>query len=137
MQRKQRRFRSDRWLDGKIVERIAPSLMTFVRPAARYLTVANALLGKRWIAEIRGAPSVQAITEFFDLWDLLGDVSLGERGDKITWKLTIAGMYTAKSAYNAFFTGRTRAPAATELWTAGEPLVHKLHLRGSRCKIVC
>lgn len=82
MQRKQRRFRSDRWLDGKIVERIAPSLMTFVRPAARYLTVANALLGKRWIAEIRGAPSVQAITEFFDLWDLLGDVSLGEGGDK-------------------------------------------------------
>jgi hypothetical protein len=53
---------------------------------------------------------------------------LEEREDKITWKLTIAGVYTAKSAYQAFFTGRTREMAATELWSAGAPLLHKLHI---------
>jgi hypothetical protein len=53
---------------------------------------------------------------------------LEEREDKITWKLTIAGVYTAKSAYQAFFTGRTREMAATELWSAIAPLLHKLHI---------
>ena len=31
-------------------------------------------------------------------------------------------------AYNAFFLGRTREPCAKELWSAGAPLQHKLHM---------
>jgi hypothetical protein len=36
--------------------------------------------------------------------------------------------YSAKLAYMSFFVGRMRALAAAELWKAGAPLMHKLHM---------
>jgi hypothetical protein len=47
---------------------------------------------------------------------------------EITWKLNSAGVYTAKSANNAFFCRCMPSPMAAELWKEGAPLVHKLHL---------
>lgn len=93
--------------------------------AARQMTVAYVLQNNRWISTIRGARSIPAIT---DLWDLLREIRIEEGEDLITWELTTDGIYSAKSAYEAFFTGRTRAPAAQKLWKAGAPLLHKLHL---------
>jgi hypothetical protein len=50
---KRLKFWRDRWLDRKGVEQLAPSLMAFVRAAAKSLTVAEALHVNRWIIEIR------------------------------------------------------------------------------------
>jgi hypothetical protein len=120
-------FWTDRWLQGCSIEDMAPNLMKFVRPRARTMTVAAAMHGNEWIAQIRGAPSIPAIAEFVDVWTALGTVNLGTEEVRITWKLTDSRVYTAKSAYSAFFLGRIQDTAASHLWSAGAPLIHKLH----------
>lgn len=121
-------FWTDRWLDGRSIQQLAPNLWQFVHDGAKSPKVADAMQDSRWVAVIRGAPSIPAIAEFFDVWDLVSGVRLQEMEDRITWKLSSAGVYTSKSAYQAFFSGRTRELTATEFWSAGAPLMHKLHM---------
>jgi hypothetical protein len=92
------------------------------------MTVAEAMHGSSWVTQIRGAPSIPAIAEFCQKWDELRSVRLTETEDTATWKLTTSGVYSANSAYMAFFAERARALAAAELWKAGAPLMHKLHM---------
>lgn len=67
--------------------------------------------------------------EFFSLWDLVQEFAIDELvKDNVTWRQTPSGSYTAKSAYELFFVGRTALAGARELWTAGAPLKHKLHM---------
>jgi hypothetical protein len=80
------------------------------------------------VTEIRGAPSIPAIVEFMDTWERMRGIFLGDGDDSFTWKVAASGVYSASSAYNAFFLGRTRSLAAKELWSAGAPLLHKLHM---------
>ncbi|CAM0905803.1 unnamed protein product [Alopecurus aequalis] len=123
------RFWRDRWLDGCSVEQIAPALLKMVKPADRSMRVAEALRDHRWIASIRGTPSVPAIVEFLGLWEALRLRMITEtREDRVSWRLAPTGRYSSRSAYGAFFFGREFAPAASELWSAGAPLLHKLHM---------
>jgi hypothetical protein len=108
-------FWIDRLLQGCSIEDMAPNLMKFVRPRARTITVVAALQDNEWIAQIRGAPSIPAIAEFVDIWSALRDVSLGVEEDQIKWKLTDSGVYSAKSAYCAFFLGRVKDTAAPHI----------------------
>jgi hypothetical protein len=48
------KFWSDRRIDGRSLQQLAPNLMEFVKPAAKSLTVAAAMQDNRWVAEIRG-----------------------------------------------------------------------------------
>jgi hypothetical protein len=49
------------------VDQIAPNLVAFVRLAGNRMIVEHAFMNNSWVAEIRGAPSIPAITEFLDL----------------------------------------------------------------------
>jgi hypothetical protein len=80
------------------------------------------------VAQIRGALSIPAIAEFLVVWERIQEVNLGTDEDKVLWKLTTGGAYSPNSAYQAFFLGRTRMMAAEELWSAGAPLAHKIHV---------
>lgn len=64
-------FWFDRWIDGRNIEQIAPNLLSYVLPAARCLLIADALPDYALLEEIRGVPSIPAIAEFIELWDLL------------------------------------------------------------------
>jgi hypothetical protein len=81
-----------------------------------------------WVTQIRGAPSIPAIAEFIVVWERIQEVNLGMDEDKALWKLTTGGAYSPSFAYQAFFLGRTRMMAAEEVWSAGAPLAHKLHV---------
>jgi hypothetical protein len=83
------------------------------------MTVATTFANDRWVTEIRWTPSIPAIVEYLDISDILQVIYLNKDADRFTWKLTMAGKYSAKSAYLAFFMGRTRKLAAKELWSAG------------------
>jgi hypothetical protein len=50
-----------------------------------------------------------------DTWELTRGLNLLDHDDAITWKMATSGVYSAKTTYNAFFVGRTRALAAAEL----------------------
>jgi hypothetical protein len=102
--------------------------MSFVLCIRRQISVAKALRDNTWIRAIKGSPTVPANVEFLQLSDLVPDIQLSENGDEITWRLTANARYSAKSAYNCFFIRRTEAAYTRELWSAGAPLLHKLHL---------
>lgn len=89
--------------------------MEFVSPGAKSMTIARAMQDDAWVVVIRGSPSIPAVAEFLDLWELIGTQQLVDSDDVVSWKLTNSGVFSAKSAYAAFFAGRTRALAAEEL----------------------
>jgi hypothetical protein len=122
------KFWRDRWLGGRSVEQIAPNLLSFVRPSTAQLTVADALQDDFWVSGIHGALSVQAIVEFFELWDQTRSITLQNVDDTITWRGSANGAYCSKSAYQAFFQGKPKLTVAKLLWKAGAPLRYKLHM---------
>ena len=82
----------------------------------------------RWIRGFSGQLSVQAVAEYLDLWALVQEQPLSEVEDGVRWRLTANDAYSSKFAYAAFFVSRVAAPGAAELWSAGAPLLHKLHM---------
>ena len=69
-------------------------------------TVAEALNNRRWVADIKGARTVQVLEDYLNIWDLVEGLTLQQEvPDRFRWKLTQSGTYTSKSAYAAFFVG--------------------------------
>lgn len=113
----------------------APNLLTFVRPACKLLSVADALPGHAWVDAIRGTPSVPAIAEFLTIWEELRHVSHSNTPDSFSWRFGTAGKYSSRDTYATFFFGREFAPCADEIWRSWAPLEDKnLHLAGDACK---
>jgi hypothetical protein len=100
-------FWTDRWLHSQSLDKLVPHLFSSISNRARKRTVFEALTEGRWVADIRGsALTVVVLIEYLDLWDLLIEVELKpEAEDSHTWIFSSNGKYTAKSAYEAMFTG--------------------------------
>ena len=58
------------------------------------------------------------MAEFIHLWDLVQQVQLSNQGDKIEWKWTANGEYSAKSAYLIQFRGSHCTFNAKSIWKA-------------------
>jgi hypothetical protein len=55
-------FWKDRWLDGRTIAEIAPNLVKSVhKQTAKRRTVAQALLNRKWVADIKGALTVKVL----------------------------------------------------------------------------
>ncbi|CAN6193691.1 unnamed protein product [Urochloa humidicola] len=86
-------------------------------------------MGKRWIGDIAGQLSIEALLQYFELWDAMTRVNLTQgREDTISWRWTATGSYTARSAYKAFFEGSTRFAGAKPIWKAWAPLKVKFFM---------
>ena len=70
-----------------------------------------------WASGIHGDLTV---VDYMQLWERVQELPLREEEDSVRWRLTANGQYSAKTAYAAFFFGRTAAP--------GAPLSQKLHM---------
>lgn len=116
------KFWQDRWLEGRSMADLAPALFQFIKPAAKARTVASALLDGSWAHDFSGSPSIPAIAEFFELWDLLRYMTLSEVPDAVSWCLEVRGMFAARSAYQAMFLGRELMTAVGELLSSWAPL---------------
>lgn len=81
------------------IEQLAPNLMSFIKQVARGLLVADTLPGQVWVHAIRGNPSVLAIGEFLEVWELLAGVFLSEEPDTFSWLLGAAGKYSSREMY--------------------------------------
>ena len=114
---KSTKFWLDRWLQGRTLSELAPNLCKLIpKRAVKRRTVAQALDNRRWVADIRGALSVQVLREYLYIWDLVdGLVLQPEIPDQHRWKLTTLGLYRSKSAYNALFLGSTSGEAGHPL----------------------
>jgi hypothetical protein len=70
-------FWKDRWLVGKNVQDIAPRLYALVtKGAIGRRTVLEALISDKWVEDIRGSISLEALVEYLSLWDVISEVEL-------------------------------------------------------------
>lgn len=68
------------------------------------------------------ALSVVALSEYLNIQELLPEVVLQpECQDEYRWKISSAGQYTAKSAYEAFFIESTSFDAWRFIWNTWAP----------------
>lgn len=51
--------------------------------------------------------SVEAILDYLHLWNMVANIQLNDQPDKIIWRWTPDGVYTAKSAYRMLHVGAT------------------------------
>lgn len=116
------RFWKDAWVQGRRPMDIAPNL--FNRTKRKGKTVAQAMENNNWIRDLnyRYGFTVALLHEFFILWALVRNTELQPaQEDRITWKLTQNGQYSAVSAYKAQFLGSARQPRIAALWNAWAP----------------
>lgn len=115
-------FWEDKWIEGRSIAELAPSVIRAVGPRIRKTrTVFDALHNYAWVRDITGARTV-LILEYLDLWELIRTVQLQpDLQDKVSWKWTANGSYSAASAYRAYFIGQECIPGAKILHKARAP----------------
>jgi hypothetical protein len=116
-------FWSDRWLDGATIKELALDLFQAIPTRCRNSrTVSDALAGRSWTRDIKGALTVSLLAQYLRLWDRLQNVHLNtEERDRFIWKWSGSGEYSASCAYCAFFHGRTYLPGGKALWKTRAP----------------
>lgn len=62
--------------------------------------------------------SIRTLRQFVELWRELRGINLTDQEDAIQWKITAAGTYTAKSAYEVQFTGAISELNWESIWKA-------------------
>ncbi|WVZ88110.1 hypothetical protein U9M48_034662 [Paspalum notatum var. saurae] len=123
-------FWRDKWIDGQAVPDLAPALAAAIpRRTTKTLTVAEGLQHRHWIRGIVGGLTVQVIAEYIELWDRLEGVHLHPiTEDKVIWKWSENGVYSARSAYRALHLSSQICPDYQLIWKAWLPLRVKIFL---------
>jgi len=116
------KFWTDRWLPEGRVQSFAPNLFRAIGRRFLSVSVREALAARAWVRHITGAPTMHVLVEYVLLWEPLDHVVLcpGVR-DHFVWRWSADGVYSASSAYKAFFHGLTSLPGARQLWRASVP----------------
>ncbi|WVZ79026.1 hypothetical protein U9M48_026654 [Paspalum notatum var. saurae] len=123
-------FWLDKWLDGQSVQTMAPALVSAVsRRDLKNLSVADGLNGSSWIRSITGGLTITVIEEYLALWARLSHVVLRESvEDRVVWRWTTDGQYSARSAYLALNHGSQEFPGYELIWNSWMPLRVKIFL---------
>ncbi|WVZ74309.1 hypothetical protein U9M48_022508 [Paspalum notatum var. saurae] len=117
------KFWTDRWIQGKTLAELAPNLFGAIpKKAVQRRTVSQALDNRRWVNDIKGALTVQVLSEYLLVWDLVDGVELQpDAPDQHRWKLSASGTYSCKSVYDAMFTGTIGFPPWKRIWKSWAP----------------
>lgn len=99
-----------------------------LRSRRRRRLVSEALTQRGWITDIHGTLNPAATIEYVELWRLLHSIVLSDEPDKLSWKWTIDGTYTARSAYHALFHGAITASHWQLIWKTWAPSYTKIFL---------
>ena len=110
-------FCTDRWIQGESIKSIAPALFPAVPNCCLGRMVAEAVISNRWVRDLVGALTVQVLLDYLRIWGIVQEVHLDEGvQDRLVWRWTSDGNYSATSAYRALFAGSSRPLGAKELW---------------------
>lgn len=70
-----------------------------------------------------------AISQYVKLWHAVDRIQLTTGiEDIVSWRWNLSGIYSARSAYRAFFQGATKFAAAKTIWRAWAPLKIKFFM---------
>ncbi|KQJ83471.2 hypothetical protein BRADI_5g15081v3 [Brachypodium distachyon] len=112
-------FWYDHWLPEKrSLAYLVPTLLSEISGRASRLSVVEALHANGWLRAIHSELSFQALVDLLVVHDRVAEVILSDYDDRFRWKWSGNGIYTASSAYAAFFRGRVLAAGATEVWSS-------------------
>jgi hypothetical protein len=113
-------------MDGRLAADLLAAVN--VRQRRRRL-VAEALQGNAWIHDITGVLSVPAIVQYLQLRERL-DGTMLQQGiqDKVIWKWTSFGVYSARSSYATLTLGQSALYGAMEAWKVRAPREHKFFI---------
>jgi hypothetical protein len=115
-------FWEDRWVNGRAVKEIAPLLYNCIpRRRRKIRTVAEGLHGNSWARDIQGVLGVHEIGQYLQLWHLVHATTLSNTPDRLLWKWTASGTYTASSCYLATFHGSTTCYSWKLIWRTWAP----------------
>lgn len=82
-----------------------------------------ALVNRRWVRDISGGLSVQAMAQYLSLWDMVQGVELiAGQSDEVVWRQSADGVFTFKSAYNMFFLANKPFACAEAIWKSKAPI---------------
>ena len=116
------RFWEDRWIQGRSVRELAPLVYACIpkrRRASR--TVAQGLQGNSWARDIHGVFGIHEIGQYLQLWQAIAGTTLSGDPDRLIWRWTATGSYSAKSGYLATFQGSITCPAWKLIWKPWAP----------------
>jgi hypothetical protein len=115
-------FWVDKWLEGEAIRDIAPQLFMLVpKRAWNHRTVKEALLERRWISDIQGAMSSQALWQYIQLWLRVREVALTDTPDTLLWRWTANAQYSSKSCYEFLFHGAISSSYWKLIWRSWAP----------------
>jgi hypothetical protein len=115
-------FWEDKWLDGRSIKELAPEVYALVpkhRRKARM--VREAVIDRTWIPDIVGAPSALALWQYVQLWGRLRGVQLSVEHDRMVWRWTTDGRYSARSCYDTLFQGAITSGSWRLNWKSWAP----------------
>lgn len=122
-------FWEDKWINEEAISDLAPCLFQLV-PAniKKRLTVREGLHNRQWVRSITGGMSQAAIIEYQELWRILHEFNLSDQRDRLVWRWTPDGTYTAKSAYKMLQAGSVKFRGHSLIWKTWAPLRVKIFL---------
>ena len=115
------RFWTDNWTpEGRSIASLAPALFSFVKDSK--LSVRDALHNRRWLKDIQGGLTVQAVVQYLWVWDMARATVLdSEAQDRLEWRMTEHRQFTVSSAYKMFFMAGIRFACYKPLWKSKAP----------------
>ena len=123
-------FWTDDWIHGQNLGQLVPHLFGAIpNLVKRRRTVYEALTNMRWVADIKGALTLDVLVEYLGLWDLLAErVLQPDVEDSHILKFSASGQYSAKSAYDAMFIGAIHFQPRERIWKSWAPGKCKLFM---------
>lgn len=96
-------FWQSSWLDGQAPMDRFPDLFKWAWRKNK--SVKEELINQNWTRGLWRIQTVDEMASFVELWDIVQNVQLTDEQDKVNWRWTTDGAYTAKSAYAVQFQG--------------------------------
>lgn len=114
-------FWDDPWLNGARPRDLAPLIYEACGNNSKTMSVASGLQNQAWARGINLNLGEAGLRQFLLLCDSIQGVTLGEEQDLFQWKWTGSGIFSAKSAYKAFFEGREEMAGVDLIWNLDAP----------------
>jgi hypothetical protein len=117
------KFWADRWIHGRTIAEWAPALFRAIpTKIVKRRSVSQALNNRKWVDDIKGALTVQVISDYLLICNLVDrPVLQPDILDQHRWKLSSSGSYSCKSTYSSMFTGTISFFSWKRIWRSWTP----------------